>query len=123
MKASTKQIVDPTDPKEMAIFGPACVLAKHLQYAYAEAFLSPAMRPEATPVSLWQATSPAAKEQWILRGMELLKSLDPQQIPVRQIVTGLGGIVIGQITPHQSARSCGCDPGAGWVCQQHQEGA
>lgn len=21
---------------------------------------------------------------------------------------------------HESARPCGCDPGAGWVCQRHQ---
>jgi hypothetical protein len=23
-------------------------------------------------------------------------------------------------TPHESGRPCGCDPGAGWTCEQHQ---
>lgn len=27
----------------------------------------------------------------------------------------------GQCSTGQSARSCGCDPGAGWVCQWHKD--
>jgi hypothetical protein len=93
-------VIDSTDPRELAIFASACVLAKHLAYAFGDAYFT--IPTTTTPVSLWLATNPVGKDVWIRHAMEWLRSQDPiQQGPI--FVTGLRGKVIGQISPAPAA--------------------
>lgn len=69
-----KSMVDPNNPKEMALFGAACVMAKHFAYADGEAFFG-GWAATATPVSVWAALKPGDKELWIQRAMRALENL------------------------------------------------
>lgn len=77
---ATEPLIDPANVYEMRIYAAACVLAKHLAYATAEAFLQ--VPTHETPITLWLTMSGAEKEAWIRRGMEFLRTLNPHPVTI-----------------------------------------
>lgn len=88
----TAPLVDPADPDAMRLFMAACSMAPALYGARCDAY---ALR-DAVP---WARLAMAEKDRYIVRAMELLKTFAPVPLPGREIVTGLGGKIIGGIHP------------------------